>query len=166
MIDAALAQLVDGGWITAAGRILFVLLIYGFLYLVFRNTVAELTVVAQRMGPDDGQPARATLIVEDRGESTLRQGESLQLPLKSTIGRGPGNVIVIADPHVSAQHATLWFERGQWWLRDLESSNGTLLNGEPVRTVVAVRNDDVLQCGRVRLRFVSTITVPSERASA
>jgi pSer/pThr/pTyr-binding forkhead associated (FHA) protein len=60
----------------------------------------------------------------------------------------------------------LQHERGQWWLRDLGSSNGTQLNGESVRAVVAVRHGDVLQCGRVRFRFISSTAVPIDYATA
>lgn len=166
MIESAAAQLVEGGWIQAAGRVLFVLLIYVFLFHVFRATVRELAVTAARMPGSEGAQPGAVLIVEDPGDASLRAGDALRVPPMATLGRGAANDLVIDDPHVSAHHAALQFERGQWWLRDLESSNGTLLNGEPVRTVVALRAGDVLQCGRVRFRFVPTTpTVPSVTAS-
>jgi pSer/pThr/pTyr-binding forkhead associated (FHA) protein len=68
--------------------------------------------------------------------------------------------MVVDDPHTSAEHAELRFERGQWWLRDLGSSNGTMLNGEPVRAVLGVRPGDVIQCGRVRFRLIPSFAVP------
>lgn len=166
MIESAIAQLLDGGWLLAASRVLFVGLIYLFLFVLLRTTTRELAAIARTMPTSEGQSSQASLIVEDRGESSLRHGQAFPLPYAAIVGRVAGSDVPADDPHVSARHAELRYERGQWWLRDLGSSNGTLLNGEPVRTVVAVHHGDVLQCGRVRFRFVSTIAVPFENAFA
>jgi hypothetical protein len=166
MIDGWLDQFVTGGWALAASRIIFVGLIYLFLYVVLRATVRELAAVARTMPSIDGGSQWASLTVEDGAQSSLRPGQLWPLAATTTIGRLPGNDVVIDDPYVSASHAVLQNERGQWWLRDLGSSNGTLLNGESVRAVVAVRHGDVLQCGRVRFRFISSTAVPIENASA
>jgi pSer/pThr/pTyr-binding forkhead associated (FHA) protein len=90
----------------------------------------------------------------------------LSLEPATSLGRVAGNTIVIDDPHTSARHAELRFARGQWWLRELGSSNGTLLNDEPVRAVVGVRPGDVIQCGRVRFRLVPSFPVPRVDSSA
>jgi hypothetical protein len=165
MIDAFVQDLITQGWAAAALRLAFVAVIYGFLFLVMRTTVLELNVAARSMRAPEGRGARMALSVLNGGETSLLAGEALMLRPTTMIGRAAGNEIVIDDPHVSARHAEIQFERGQWWLRDLASSNGTLLNDKPVRTVVAVRSGDVLQCGRVRFQFVPVSSVPSERNS-
>ena len=166
MIETALDQLIAGGWLYAALRITFIGLIYLFLFVVLRTTVRELAVAAQSMPGDERCATAVGLIVLDAGESALTPGASLRLEAASSLGRDLGNTIVIDDPHTSARHAELRFARGQWWLRDLGSSNGTLLNDEPVRAVVGVRPGDVIQCGRVRFRFVLSFSVPSVDHSA
>jgi hypothetical protein len=45
------------------------------------------------------------------------------------VGRHPGCDVVLDDPSVSRRHALLRFRDGTWILRDLESTNGTRLNG-------------------------------------
>jgi pSer/pThr/pTyr-binding forkhead associated (FHA) protein len=166
MIESAFTQLLNGGWILAASRVLFVGLIYLFLFQLLRTTARELAAIARTMPSSEGQSSQASLVVEEGGESSLRRGQAVSLPAAAIVGREAGSDILADDPHVSARHAQLRYERGRWWLRDLGSSNGTLLNGELVRTVVAVHHGDVLQCGRVRFRFVSSIAVPFENASA
>jgi len=156
MIEGINAEWLAGEWTLAVLRLLFVGLIYLFLFLVLRTTARELVEIARgtnNAGP--GGMRQASLVVEDGEGSTLVRGQALFLPWRATIGRGDDCEIVIDDPHVSARHAEIWHERGQWWLRDLRSSNGTEINGEAVRTVVAIRHGDVLQCGRVRLRLES-----------
>jgi len=166
MIETALEQLIAGGWLYAALRITFIGLIYLFLFVVLRTTVRELAVAAQAMPGDERRATSAGLIVLDAGESSLTPGATVRLEPASSLGRVAGNTIVIDDPHTSARHAELRFARGQWWLRDLGSSNGTLLNDEPVRAVVGVRPGDVIQCGRVRFRLVPSFSVPSVDHSA
>jgi hypothetical protein len=166
MIETALDQLIAGGWLFAALRVTFIALIYLFLFVVLRTTVRELAVAARMMGGEERRAAGIGLIVLDAAESSLAPGETLSLEPISSLGRVAGNMIVIDDPHTSARHAELRYARGQWWLRDLGSSNGTLLNDEPVRAVVGVRPGDVIQCGRVRFRLVPSFPVPAVDLSA
>lgn len=45
------------------------------------------------------------------------------------VGSGPQNEVVFADDSVSQQHARVEFERGAWRITDLESTNGTFVEG-------------------------------------
>ena len=166
MIETTIDQLIADGWLYAALRITFIALIYLFLFVVLRTTVRELALAARAMPADAGGAVGAGLVVLDAAESSLAPGYTLSLEPASSLGRVTGNTIVVDDPHTSAHHAELRFARGQWWLRDLGSSNGTLLNDEPVRAVVGVRPGDVIQCGRVRFRLVPSFPVPRVDLSA
>jgi FHA domain len=48
------------------------------------------------------------------------------------IGRHPGCEVVMTDETVSRRHAQLTFRDGGWIVQDLDSTNGTRLNGQPV----------------------------------
>ena len=50
-----------------------------------------------------------------------------------TIGRNMTSNIRFDDDRVNRNHAILWAEHGNWYVRDLNSANGTYLNGERVR---------------------------------
>lgn len=155
MIDSTIQQLFQEGWISAGLRLAFILLIYLFLFLVLRGSARELVALAK--ADDRGIRGNAlSLVVLDGAQSSLIVGESRPIFPEMTLGRDPGNDLVIDDQHTSAFHAELHYARDRWWLRDLDSSNGTFLNGEPVRAVVAIAPNDVLQCGRVRLRLVTS----------
>ena len=165
MIDLPIDQFVAEGWLFAVLRILFIGLVYLFLFLVMRTTVRELHAAARAMGTGEGGAAPMALLTLDAAESSLQLGEALPLHAATSLGRVAGNTIVVDDPHVSARHAEIRFARGQWWLRDLGSSNGTTLNGHRVRAVVGVRAGDVIQCGRVRFRLIPLFSVPRVDAS-
>ena len=63
------------------------------------------------------------------------------------IGRHPGNDVVLDDLLVSRWHATLWYDKGQYYLRDEGSVNGTCVNGRLVRGPTAVRPGDHIEIG-------------------
>jgi pSer/pThr/pTyr-binding forkhead associated (FHA) protein len=72
-------------------------------------------------------------------------------PLTS-IGRSQSSQIVIDDGYVSQEHALLVERSGQWWLEDLGSRNGTLLNGVPLTETAVVSSGDVITIGSVQLK--------------
>jgi pSer/pThr/pTyr-binding forkhead associated (FHA) protein len=55
------------------------------------------------------------------------------MPSRFIVGRAPGCELRLTDPRVSGEHAAIYFEEGHWRIRDLASSNGTRLNGEPIQ---------------------------------
>ncbi|MBM3143525.1 MAG: FHA domain-containing protein [Chloroflexi bacterium] len=75
------------------------------------------------------------------------------------IGRDPHCECVIDSKTVSTYHARLSFSQGQWWVEDLESTNGTLLNQQPVTAPTVVASGDQLRCGE------ATITIEEKDQS-
>jgi hypothetical protein len=71
---------------------------------------------------------------------------------KARIGRSDEGEIVLVDPSVSRTHAVLEVQRGRAVVRDLESTNGTFVNGRRVRTQI-LRDGDELRFGNTRMRF-------------
>jgi pSer/pThr/pTyr-binding forkhead associated (FHA) protein len=69
-----------------------------------------------------------------------------------TIGRGPDNGIVINDPSVSTHHAELQRAGETYRLRDLDSTNGTRVNGIPVAET-GLRFDDRIRFGAAEARY-------------
>lgn len=75
-------------------------------------------------------------------------------PADTFIGRSKENDIsLVADLSLSRRHAAITFVEGVYYLRDLRSSNGTLLNGKAVEGIVALQPDDEIFLGRTRFLF-------------
>jgi phosphoserine phosphatase RsbU/P len=73
----------------------------------------------------------------------------------TSLGRSPGQDIVLKDPHVSRQHAVIVREGDDYAIVDQRSSYGTYVNGERVDRAV-LRDADLLQLGSLessKLRF-------------
>lgn len=69
-----------------------------------------------------------------------------------TIGRSPENLIHLDDPSVSGRHAQLQLAGETYELRDLESTNGTRVNGSVI-TSVPLRAGDQIRFGKVEACF-------------
>jgi S1-C subfamily serine protease len=96
--------------------------------------------------------------VKLRFVSGPRRGESLTLSgTRFRIGRSRDNDLVISDesaePHASGHHAELVHDGGSWILRDLDSTNGTYLNGARI-TQERLRAGDELSFGDIPLLAV------------
>ena len=68
-----------------------------------------------------------------------------------TLGRETGNDLVISDETVSLHHAKLSHRHRQWWLEDLQSTNGTFLNNERIYTATVIVSGDEVILGNVSL---------------
>jgi hypothetical protein len=92
----------------------------------------------------------AMLQVEDMFAPT---GEAYPLRPLTSLGRSPTNTIVIDDNFASSEHALISLKDGQWWLEDRNSRNGTMLNGEQVKSPIIVTDGDIVSIGNTHLRL-------------
>ena len=92
-------------------------------------------------------PVKAFLKVFELGAAP-RDFEGL-VPL--TIGRDRGCDLVLSDGQASRRHARLESQNGIVFLRDLDSSNGTFLNGKPLRGAVETMPGDEIDIGTSRV---------------
>jgi pSer/pThr/pTyr-binding forkhead associated (FHA) protein len=86
-----------------------------------------------------------------------------EIPLtkeRTTIGRKPHNDIQIDNLAVSGEHAVIVTILNDCFLEDLGSTNGTLVNGNPVKKHF-LQNNDVVELGKYRLKFVGDAPVPA-----
>ncbi len=83
-----------------------------------------------------------------------------------TIGRKPQNDIQIENLAVSGEHARIVTILKDSFLEDLGSTNGTLVNGNPVKKHI-LQDSDVIEIGKYKLKFVmeATAAQPAEEAS-
>jgi Nif-specific regulatory protein len=82
----------------------------------------------------------------------LVDGESV------TIGRAPTNAIVVKDERCSRNHAEVFQSQNQWTLRDLDSRNGTLIDGRRIQNDYQLQPGDILRIGNSHLAFVHDLS--------
>src|SRR3990167_2786670 len=72
---------------------------------------------------------------------------------RTTLGRRPYNDIVIYNLAVSGEHAVLQMTGGEVLLEDLNSTNGTYLNGKAIKKQ-QLQNGDSIEIGKYKIKFV------------
>ena len=73
---------------------------------------------------------------------------------RTTLGRRPYNDIVVDNLAISGEHAVLHMIGADVYLEDLNSTNGTYVNGRPIKKQ-ALEQNDVIEVGKYKVRYVA-----------
>ena len=67
----------------------------------------------------------------------------------TTIGRTNGNDLIISGRTVSRRHARFWFDTNRWYIADMQSANGTLVNNMRIQPnqAVPLNDGDIINFG-------------------
>lgn len=128
-------------------RLVMAIILYGFL--AWAVYVLWLDIKRQSELIDARSVSEITIIEETDGE---RRTCEFAVP-ELVIGRDQTCDLSLDDNTVSAEHARFAYHHHNWWVEDLGSRNGTLLNLEPVNTPAILVSGDELQLGRVLLKI-------------
>lgn len=133
-------------------RVAVVFLLYFFLWQVLRVVSRDLR------GGGQTQAAASPygqLVVTASGQTGIPVGKVFPLSPVTVIGRSTEVDVSLNDSFLSNEHARLAQQNGIWILDDLNSTNGTYLNGFEVRASTEVHDGDVVRVGRVELKLVA-----------
>src|SRR3954468_21303874 len=73
---------------------------------------------------------------------------------RTTLGRRPYNDIVIDNLAVSGEHAVLQMTGNEVYLEDLNSTNGTYINGKAVKKQL-LQNNDTVEIGKYKIKYMN-----------
>jgi hypothetical protein len=137
-------------------RIALVALLYLFLLFVVRAVYRDLRTAGRKAAQAGAvQFAGAPrLVVLAQGITAYPVGHQFRLRNPTMVGRDPGSDIPVDDDFVSAQHLRLASGGAGWVAIDMNSTNGTRINGARLRGTAPLHPGDILEIGRLRLRFV------------
>lgn len=141
-------------WFVLLLRVVFIFLLYFFLFQVIRVILREMQLHAAGARASRGPEPVGHLIVKAPGSSGLRPGARFPLEPVTVIGRHPRATIRIDDGFVSSEHAQITWTNDGWWVTDLDSTNGTMVNGKRVTVPTGLRYGDVIELGDVQLQLV------------
>ena len=74
---------------------------------------------------------------------------------ETLIGRNSTTQIPLSDESISREHAFISYDEtdGSWVLEDLQSTNGTKLNGKRIRSA-SLTDGDLVEVGQTKLKFI------------
>lgn len=101
---------------------------------------------------------KVNLVVTASGPN---QGRAIPVSgAKFVIGRDPGCHLRPASQAISKQHCAIHIRNGQVWVQDFGSTNGTLVNDQPIKGEVQAKNGDKLKLGPLEfeLQIIPTPT--------
>ena len=133
------------------------ILIYYFLFRVINLISKDLNTTSQsallgRRNDSSVSCYKGELLVVNSGHIKLAQ-KSFVLGETISIGRNEHNEIIIDDDFVSYEHATINRNKQGYWLTDLNSTNKTYLNNEPLLESTILKNGDLIKIGAVTFSF-------------
>jgi pSer/pThr/pTyr-binding forkhead associated (FHA) protein len=140
----------------------FLAVLYLFLFWVARSALKELRRTSAPApeatgfyGLDEGVGSGGTgdawLIAQTGGG--LDPGERIDLFGGASIGRSSDADVRIEDRYASQIHARIYPRRGSYYVEDMNSTNGTFLNGRQLDGESELQHQDRIQIGDTEFRF-------------
>jgi pSer/pThr/pTyr-binding forkhead associated (FHA) protein len=123
-------------------RIALTIALYVFLAWALSTVLQDLRQQGTRISTQK-KPGIAILVKILQGIESQRLFSQNEI----MIGRDTHCDLAMMDETMSAHHARLVHHHGQWWLEDLNSTNGTFLNGERLNTPAVIITGDEFKCG-------------------
>ncbi len=116
---------------------------YLFLFSILKTGVGMVSGQRKR--------EKSWTVYVERGPKELR-GVKIRVHGPVTVGRGPGNDIVIGAEYVSGRHARFSIMGQNLFVEDLKSTNGTAVNGHRIADPVALKSGDLVNIGDIDIR--------------
>lgn len=147
-------------------RYIFLLLLLLFIFMLVKWMVGDLrnySLERRELCPAAGEaenknPASkvpgVSLTVLESSQPDLQPGDSFGVGQEITIGRGGENDIITGDSFASTRHARIYLNEEQYWLEDLNSTNGTFLNGVLILKPTVLADADRVRIGGITFEFV------------
>jgi pSer/pThr/pTyr-binding forkhead associated (FHA) protein len=143
-------------------KLAFLVLLYGFILLIVRTATKDLGGAPQEsivLGAADAAKLRAAhglgparfVVLEGRG---YQAGSVVEVSGVTIVGRESGSGVYLdGDEFASARHARIDPRPDGVWVEDLESTNGTFVNGARITSKRLLQPGDVLRVGETELRL-------------
>ena len=138
-------------------RLILAIALYAFLGWALWMLLQEL----KQQGDKLAAQKKPTITLHFRIGESKESIQHFEQP-EIMIGRDTNCDLSMMDEALSAHHARLTHHHGQWWLEDLNSTNGTFLNHEMLTTPAVVITGDHFKCGNTRfdIQVEEEIEVP------
>jgi pSer/pThr/pTyr-binding forkhead associated (FHA) protein len=151
------------GPVVFALRLLLAISLYLFLAWAFMSLWRDIKLQSALLSTRKIPPISLSLTHDNKITQTRRF-----IQAEVTIGRDPACECPVEDGSMSGRHARLSYHHNQWWLEDLDSTNGTLINQEKLAIPTVVVSGDEFRCGETLFTIMlagDILASPAKRSS-
>ncbi len=135
-------------------KYIFVTIIYLFIFAIIRMIYLDIRSMNTRMSASSKKLPYLRLLNRDALE--LETEEQYALEDNMTIGRDSDNNIAITDSFLSGRHAMFMRQDRSYFIKDLDTTNGTFVNGEKLAdTPMQLKDGDKIQIGQLNFLYVA-----------
>lgn len=128
--------------------IIFKFIIFALLYII-------IFIALRIMYKDIKNGGRRVQAEKTIGLEILRPGDNVEIkkgaiiPVRRavSIGRKGDNTLILTDSYVSSHHAKIYLKNGEYYIEDMESTNGTILNNSELKGKTPLRIGDEIKIG-------------------
>lgn len=131
---------------------LFIMRVFYFILTDLRRT-SDKTPQSQT-GTSRQAGSGAELVVTESRDPSVEPGRIIPLGEKTSLGRDRHNDVRFSDTFVSHDHAQIILNQDNYYIEDLESINGTYINGEKAAGPVSLAHGDTIKMAGVTFKFV------------
>ena len=139
----------------------FVFIVYMFILSIVRLIYLDISDAKRREGTSGSGYAYLKL-VNLRRNLTFKMHESYSIKESALIGRSKRCQVYIDDPYMSKNHARIFLRDGGFYVEDLDSTNGSFLNGRKLPDhPIRLKDCDKLSFGNISFIFVDNLEAES-----
>lgn len=135
--------------------VVFIIILYVIIILALRIMYKDVKNGAKNDGKKKQSGKSIGLVVEEQGQNlALKKGSVIPIRGSITLGRTEDNDLVLQDKYVSSTHAKIYSKDDEYFLEDLKSTNGTILNGVKINGIIQIAVDDQIQIGSLTFKVI------------
>ncbi len=132
-------------------KYIFIILIYLFIYNILKLIYLDMKGIGETASID-GSYLKLINKIED---IPYKVREYYAVKDMTTLGRTVGNTIYLNDPYISKEHLKIYKSDNNFYIEDLNSSNGTVLNNREIKDISKLNNGDIIKIGDLEFLFVN-----------
>lgn len=131
-------------------KYIFIVIIYLFIFSIIRMIYLDIRGMEGIILEDTSY----LKLVNRKDSLSFKVKEYYVIDKEINLGRHRDNDITVKDPFVSKKHFTIVEDEEEYFLEDLNSANGTYLNGDKIFDIAKLENGDIIRVGQIEFLFV------------
>lgn len=134
--------------------VIFVVILYSIIYYALKIMYKDVKGGNRRRKKSSSKKAYGIEIVSSTNQRHLKVGAIIPVNDTLTLGRRDNNSLVLEDQFVSSYHAKMYLKNNEFFIEDLESTNGTFVNNSKIKGKIKLKVNDKIRLGSTIFKVI------------